>query len=116
MTAPTLTLDGETILADGVALLNVGHLEGRAFPASFHSIRPRWLNVSWPWNGDTGDLTWAIGCQPFAVGGVVWAAVEEAAQHMEVARREADPDTRAAHLREFDRLMQVAALWRRFIP
>ena len=28
----------------------------------------------------------------------------------------ADPDTRAAHLREFDRLMQVAAIWRRFIP
>lgn len=116
MTAPTLTLDGETILADGVVLLNVGHLEGRAFPSLFHSARTLGLNVSWPWDGDMDHLAWAIGCQPFAVGGVIWAAVEEAAQHMEVARREADPDTRAAHLREFDRLMQVAALWRRFIP
>lgn len=115
MSEPTLTLDGDTILADGVPLLRLepDACFMRAVPIAGHA---RWVGSTWPWSGVLADLAWDIKAMHLAVGGVVWRLAEFAAQQMEVARREPDPVTRAPFLAEFDRLMQLAALWRRFIP
>ena len=111
MTAPTLTLDGETILADGVPLITV---------APRHYGDPRAVSfttsvAAWPWDGDLAHLLWAIESTPSRVGEAIRAALESMAESMDRAVWEADPESRS-YLREYDRLSAVAALWRRFIP
>ena len=116
MTAPTLTLDGETILADGVALLSIA---GDRVVALFDGA------IWWWWELDKSDdgpgralehLSWAIKCSHQRVSMATVTCLRLAGDNIMAAYVEDDPATRAPFLREFDRLMQVAAIWRRFIP
>lgn len=110
MTAPVLTLDGATILADGVPILS---LVATPAPGAVAIDAPQ---VSWSWNGDLDDLAWRIVARQNGAGLVAATVLRLAGENLDEARWETDPATRAPFLREFDRLMQVAAIWRRFIP
>ena len=110
MTAPVLTLDGETILADGVPILS---LAADPEPVAVAIDAP---GVSWVWSGDIDDLAWRITARINGAGLVGATALGLAGDILYQSGWEPDPATRAPFLREFDRLMQVAALWRRFIP
>ena len=110
MTAPVLTLDGDIILADGVPILS---LVADPEPGAVAIDAPQ---VSWSWDGDLDDLAWRIVAQLNGAGLVAAIALVRAGENIDEARWETDPATRAPFLREFDRLMQVAAIWRRFIP
>lgn len=120
MTAPVLTLDGDIILADGVPILSLvaGPEPGAVAtgPWSGVALAIDAPQVRWSWDGNLDDLAWRIVAWLGGAGLVADTVLGRARENLDEARWETDPATRAPFLREFDRLMQVAALWRRFIP
>ena len=82
MSEPVLTLDGGTILADGVPLLRLepDACFMRAVPITGHGVR--WTGQTWPWSGVLSDPAWDIKAMHLAVGGVVWRMAELYAQSM----------------------------------
>ena len=112
MAAPTLKQDGAFIAVDCVPLLEIRETEQGARAVTLIDD-----TVSWPWDdiSTLAHLSWCISAQPDRVGAAIETALSKAREAMHEIRRENSILTRDQWLREYDRLVLIAATWRRFI-